>query len=137
LSFLLDTNIISEVRKGGDCDPGVAAWYATIQVDEIFLSALVIGEIRKGVELLSRRDVLKAKRLDRWLVQVTQAFEGRILPVDGLVAEEWGKMSAIRTVPVIDGLIAATAKVRGLTLATRNVADVEGLGVKLLNPFQR
>jgi predicted nucleic acid-binding protein len=125
LSYLLDTNIISEVRKGVDCDPGVANWYATIRADEIFLSALVIGELRKGVELLARRDLQRAKRLERWLIQVAQAFEGRILPVDALVAEEWGKMNAIRTVSVIDGLIAATAKVRGLTLVTRNRADVE------------
>ncbi len=85
----------------------------------------MIGELRKGVELLARQDLQRAKRLERWLIQVAQAFEGRILPVDALVAEEWGKMNAIRTVSVIDGLIAATAKVRGLTLVTRNRADVE------------
>lgn len=137
MSYLLDTNIISEIRKGADCDSGVAVWYAAIRAEEIFLSALVIGEIRKGVELLSRRDLLRARALDRWLRQITQAFEQRILPVDASIAEEWGRMNAMRTVPVVDGLIAATAKVRGLTLVTRNETDVAGLGVKLLNPFQR
>jgi len=136
LSYLIDTNVISEIRKGNRCDPVVADWWAGIAEDQLYLSALVIGEIRKGVELARTRDPQKATVLERWLGEVTGAFGDRILPVSTDVAEEWGRMNAIRPVPVIDALLAATAKVNGLTLATRNEADVAGLGAEVLNPFK-
>jgi len=135
LNYLIDTNIISEVRKGDRCDANVAAWYASIADEDLFLSTLVVGEIRKGVELLRARDAGKATALERWLQDVESAFEGRILGIDNAVSHQWGRMSAIRTVPVIDGLIAATALANGLTLVTRNDKDVSGLGVHVLNPF--
>jgi predicted nucleic acid-binding protein len=96
----------------------------------------VLGEIRKGVELARRRDPRKAAALEAWLGDVISGFGDRVLPVDATVAEEWGRMNAIRPVPVIDALLAATAKANGLTLATRNGADVAGLGVEVLNPFE-
>lgn len=136
MSFLIDTNIISEVRKGDRCDEAVAAWWAGVAEDEIWLSALVLGEIRKGVELARRRDPQKATVLETWLSDVVSGFGDRVLPVDASVAEEWGRMNAIRPVPVIDALLAATAKANDLTLVTRNEADVAGLGVEVLNPFQ-
>lgn len=135
MSFLIDTNIISEVRKGDRCDPAVAAWWAGVAEDDLWLSALVLGEIRKGVELARRRDPRKADALEAWLSDVVAGFGDRVLPVDATVAEEWGRMNAIRPVPVIDALLAATAKANGLTLVTRNEADVAGLGVEVLNPF--
>lgn len=135
MNYLIDTNIISEVRKGDRCDANVAAWYASIADEDLFLSTLVVGEIRKGVELLRARDAGKATALERWLQDVESAFEGRILGIDNAVSHQWGRMSAIRTVPVIDGLIAATALANGLTLVTRNDKDVSGLGVHVLNPF--
>lgn len=135
MTFLIDTNIISEVRKGTRCDGNVAKWYATIDDSDLYLSALVVGEIRKGIELARPRDPAKAETLERWLKEVIAAFDGRILPIDTAVANEWGKMSAIRPIPVIDGLLAATAKINHKTLVTRNDADVQGLGAKLLNPF--
>lgn len=136
MSFLIDTNVISEIRKGTRCDPGVAAWWAEVAEDDLWLSALVLGEIRKGVELARRRDPQKAAALEAWLGEVVAGFADRVLPVDAAVAEEWGRMNAIRPVPVIDALLAATAKANGLTLVTRNEADVAGIGVEVLNPFR-
>jgi hypothetical protein len=136
VSYLIDTNIISEVRKGDRCDPHVSAWYASVAGEELFLSTLVLGEIRKGVELARARDAGKATVLERWLRQVEAAFDGRVLGVDNAVSDQWGRMSATRPVPVIDGLLAATALTHGLTLVTRNDRDVAGLGAAVLNPFR-
>jgi predicted nucleic acid-binding protein len=136
VSYLIDTNIISEVRKGARCNPQVSAWYASIADEDIFLSALVLGEIRKGVELARPRDADKAAVLERWLREVELAFDGRVLGIDNMVSDQWGRMSAIRSVPVIDGLLAATALTNGLTLVTRNDRDIAGLGVTVLNPFK-
>lgn len=135
MSFLIDTNVISEVRKGALCDGNVAAWYASVADSDLYLSALVLGEIRKGVELARRRDPAKAAALQVWLDAVAASFADRVIPVDRPVADAWGRMSAIRPVPVIDGLLAATAEVHGLTFVTRNAADVAGLGARILNHF--
>jgi predicted nucleic acid-binding protein len=136
MSYLIDTNIISEVRKGDRCDPHVSAWYASIADEDLFLSTLVLGEIRKGVELARPRDPDKATALERWLRQVTTAFDNRVLGIDNAVADQWGRLCAIRPIPVIDGLLAATAMTHGLTLVTRNDRDIAGLGAVVLNPFQ-
>jgi toxin FitB len=136
LSFLLDTNIISEVRKAERCDPSVAAWYASIEESELYLSVLVTGEIRKGIERARRRDPTRAEVFERWLAGIIEAFDRRILPIDRAVADEWGRLSAIRTIPVADGLLAATASVHGIILATRNERNVAGLGVPIVNPFE-
>ena len=136
MSYLIDTNIISEVRKGDRCDRRVAAWYASVADEDLFLSTLVLGEIRKGVELARRRDPDKAAVLERWLGQVELAFGGRVLGIDNAVADQWGRMSALRPAPVVDGLLAATAMTNALTLVTRNDRDVAGLGAAVLNPFR-
>lgn len=136
MSFLIDTNIISEIRKGARCNPGVARWWADVAEGDLWLSTLILGEVRKGIELARRRDPDKASALEAWLGEVVAGFGDRLLPVDASVADEWGRMSAIRPVPVIDALLAATAKANGLTLVTRNGADVAGLGVEVLNPFE-
>ena len=133
--FLLDTNIVSEVRKGQRSDTNVSNWYAGVSESKLFISSLTVGEIRKGIELVRRRDVDQAKALEKWLQTVIQSFSGRILTVDTEEAETWGRMSAIRPVPVIDGLLAATAAAHDMTLVTRNVSDVDGLGVRVLDPF--
>jgi predicted nucleic acid-binding protein len=135
VSYLIDTNIISEVRKGERCDPHVSAWYASIADEQLFLSTLVLGEIRKGVELVRPRDADKAAALERWLRQIEAAFDGRVLGIDNAVSDQWGRMSAIRSIPVIDGLLAATAATNGLTLVTRKDRDIAGLGAMVLNPF--
>jgi len=135
VNYLIDTNIISEVRKGARCDAHVSAWYASIADEDLYLSTLVLGEIRKGVELARPRDAGKAAALERWLREIEVAFDGRVLGIDNAVSDQWGRMSAIRPIPVIDGLLAATALINGLTLVTRNDRDVAGLGASVLNPF--
>ncbi|WP_407051218.1 type II toxin-antitoxin system VapC family toxin [Methyloraptor flagellatus] len=135
MTYLIDTNIISEIRKGERCNTGVAAWYAGIADADLFLSTLVLGEIRKGIELARARDRDKASALERWLRAIEIAFAGRVLGIDNAVADQWGRMTAIRPIPVIDGLLAATALANGLTLVTRNERDVAGLGASVFNPF--
>jgi toxin FitB len=97
---------------------------------------LVLGEIRKDVERARRTDAAQARALEKWLSTVKESYGERILPIDQMVAEEWGSMSAIRPVPTVDTLLAATAKVHRMTSATRNVADVTGLGADVMNPFE-
>ena len=135
MSYLIDTNVISELRKGDSCDPAVAEWWAKVGEDELWISALVLGEIRRGIELSRRRDPQKAKALEAWLEEVVAGFGHRVLQVDEQVADEWGRMNAIRPLPVIDALLAATARANGLIFVTRNGSDVQGVGVDILNPF--
>lgn len=135
MSYLLDTNVISELRKGERADANVASWFADLADEEIFLSVLTIGEIRRGIESVRRRDPDSAAALDRWLALLCEVHEDRILPINRAIAEEWGRMNVPDPLPVVDGLLAATARVLGLTLVTRNIADVKGAGVELLDPF--
>lgn len=134
--FLLDTNVISELRKRDKCDARVAVWYAGIPEGDLFISVVVAGELRKGVERLSRRDPRQAEALDRWLREVERSYADRVLPIDARVADVWGRISAIRPVPVVDALLAATVRVHDMILVTRNSSDVEGLGATVLNPFE-
>lgn len=133
MSHLLDTNVISEIRRGRD--PGVRGWADQLVDSELYLSTLTLGEIRKGIDLLRRRDASQADALADWLAQLRRRFAQRILGIDATIAEEWGRINAIRTRNTVDSLIAATARVHGLTIATRNVADFEGCGVPLVNPW--
>jgi predicted nucleic acid-binding protein len=135
MGFLIDTNILSEVQKGDRGDPGVRAWYDVVDPHELYLSVLVLGEVRQGIERLRRRDPIQAQRLAERLALIKAGFVDRILPVSTAVAERWGHNNVPDALPVIDGLLAATAQVHGLTLVTRNVKDVERSGVSLLNPF--
>ena len=135
MSYLVDTNVVSELRKKRRCDPGVAAWFAQAPSEEIYLSALTLGEIRKGIESLRRRDEASAGVLDRWLRELAVAYAGRILPVDQAVAEQWGCFNVPDPLSMLDSLLAATASVHGMTLVTRNLKDVERTGVDCLNPF--
>ena len=136
MNFLIDTNIISEVRKGRKCNPDVARWYEGIKDESLYLSVLVIGEIRKGVKRVRLKDTAQANALESWLMAVAKAFGDRILPVDRAVADEWGRLGSSRPLPVIDGLLAATAKVHRMTLVTRNTTDIVDLDVRVLNPFE-
>lgn len=135
MSYLLDTNIISELRKGKRADTNVTAWFADVGEEEIFLSVLTIGEIRRGIESVRRRDLDSAAALDRWLTLVSEAHADRVIPIDRAITEEWGRMNVPDPLPVVDGLLAATARVLGLALVTRNVTDVEATGVEVLDPF--
>ena len=100
-----------------------------------FLSVLTLGEIRRGIESVRRRDPDGAAALDRWLGSLAELHEDRILPLDRAIAEEWGRLNVSDPLPVVDGLLAATARIAGMTLATRNTSDVERTGVSCVNPF--
>ena len=136
MSYLIDTNVISEVRKRARCDRHVARWYASVGDDELYLSVLVLGEIRTGVERARAKDLQKAGVLEAWLDGLVVQFGERVFAIDRDVTDQWGRMRATRPIPTVDGLLAATARVHGLTLVTRNAADVAGLGASVLNPFE-
>jgi predicted nucleic acid-binding protein len=136
LKFLLDTNVISEIRKLERTDPNVAKWVAQTPVKEIGTSVLVLAEIRRGIELKRRRDAEQAAALDRWFAQMRTRLGDRVLPIDEPIAEAWALLSVPDRLPLIDGLLAATAKVHGLMLVTRNTADVARTGVAILYPFK-
>jgi toxin FitB len=135
VKFLLDTNIISELRKRDRAHPSVARWVARTQVEDIGTSVIVLAEIRRGIELKRRRDPDQAKSLDRWFAHMRTRLGDRVLLIDEPIAEAWALLGVPDALPLIDGLLAATAKVHGLTLVTRNVADIARTGVSLLDPF--
>lgn len=137
MAYLLDTNIVSELRKGRRCDVGVRAWFDTLDEDDAYLSVLVIGEIERGIERIRKRDPKSATRLRRWLSALVTRFDDRILPVTLSIARTWGTLSAPTPIPTVDGLLAATAHVHGLVLATRNVTDIHSLDIEWVNPFER
>lgn len=135
MSILLDTNVVSEIRRGRDVN--VAAWAAHWKDADLYVSVLTIGEIRKGIERLRARDQAQAAVFATWLDELRKRFGDRILPIDIDASDEWGKLNAARERPTVDSLIAATARVHNLTIATRNTADFEGCDVRLLDPWQR
>jgi predicted nucleic acid-binding protein len=135
MTLLLDTNVLSELRRRQP-DRNVLTWYETVSSADLFLSVLTIGEIRLGIERLRRKDPAQADTIDQWLHGLQAGYRDRLIEVDAAVAEEWGHMNVPDPLPVIDGLLAASAKIRGWTLVTRNVADLRSSGVSLLNPFE-
>ena len=134
MDFLPDTNVFSELRRRTP-DKNVLDWFATTRAGQLHLSVLVIGEIRQGIGRLERRDAVQGGRLDEWLDRLLSTYADRILPITTDIAQEWGRLNVPDPVAPIDGLLAATAKVHGMTLVTRNIADVKRTGVALLNPF--
>lgn len=135
MGFLIDTNILSEIQKGERADIDVKTWYANCNPDDFFLSVLVVGEICQGIERLRRRDPAQAERLEQRLADVLSMMQGRILPITENIAQRWGSINSPDPLPVIDGLLAATALEYGLILVTRNVRDIKRSGVLFLNPF--
>ena len=133
--FLLDTNVVSELRKRERCAPKVNAWAQGVEPNQNFLSVLVIGELTRGAILRRRTDHAAADALGQWITRLTRLYADRILPITLEIAREWGRLSALRPIPLEDGLLAATAHVHRLTLVTRNTRNVEGLGVSVLNPW--
>ena len=134
--FLLDTNVVSELRRRKRAEPRVLAWATSVEPTDLFLSAITLFELQKGALLLRRRDQKQAALLDRWIrTYVLQSFARRILPFDESVAMRCASLHVPNTRPERDAMIAATALVHGLTVATRNVADFVPMGVALLNPW--
>ena len=133
--YLLDTNVISELRKRDRASEYVRSWLHAHRADEFWLSVLVVGELRRGVELVARRDDAAASALRAWLDSTVQDYADRILPITLAISERWATLSVPDPIPVIDGLLAATAIEHHLTLATRNVSDVRATGAEVVNPF--
>jgi predicted nucleic acid-binding protein len=135
VTYLLDTNVLSETRKRHPA-PGVVNWIKSTPPDQLHVSVLTLGEITLGItHIRARGDHLQAAILERWLDGIEKGFADRALPVTARVAAEWGRQQPPWPVPVIDALIAATARVNGLTIVTRNLRDFESAGVPLINPF--
>ena len=134
MRYLLDTNVVSELRRKTP-DAKVLAWFGSTDPSTLHISVLTLGEIVKGAEGLSRRDPVAGRALLAWLDGLRQHYLDRLVGIDAAVAEEWGRLSAARTLPVIDGLLAATALVQGMTLVTRNASDIAGTGVIVVNPW--
>ena len=136
MSYLVDTNVLSELRRKQP-DGRVVAWMEQRPAQALYLSVLTLGEIRKGIERL-QGDARQSALLDWLEVELPRFFWGRVLAVDAHTADRWDRLqgSAGRPLPAIDSLLAATALQHDLTLVTRNTADFDGLGVRLVNPWQ-
>lgn len=134
--YLLDTNVLSEVRKGNRANPHALSWFQTIDESDLFISVLVLGEIRAGIERVRSYDSNQSRALERWLDGLETAYADRIFPITAAVADRWGRLSATNRPPVVDGLMAATALENDLVLVTRNSQDVARTGVKTIDPFQ-
>jgi hypothetical protein len=134
--FLLDTNVLSELRRPERADRNVARWSSGISVTQVFISAISLLEIERGALRVARKDVAQGKVLRVWIDgQLLIRFDGRILPVDAAVALQCAKLHIPDPKPERDALIAATALMHGLTMVTRNVDDFSSTGVRLLNPW--
>jgi toxin FitB len=136
--YLLDTNVVSELRKvrAGKADRNVARWADSVEAGELYISAITVEELEIGIQLAERRDAVQGEMLRTWMTRhVMSAFTGRILPVDVAVALPSASLHIPDPRTVRDGLIAGTALAHGMTIVTRNIADFAGTGAELLNPW--
>ncbi|MGA2953193.1 MAG: type II toxin-antitoxin system VapC family toxin, partial [Caulobacteraceae bacterium] len=135
MTYLIDTNVWSELRNRSRADSNVRTWAESANPAELYLSVVTVFELERGVLLIARRDAEQGSRLRRWLEErVLEPFDGRILPIDALIARRCAALHVPDPRPERDALIAATALMHGLTVVTRNVGDFQPMGVALLNP---
>ena len=137
--YLIDTNVISEARKGSGADPGVRAFFGAVsdQDQPLYLASITIGELRRGVDLIRRRgDAAQADALEQWLAVLLETYGDRVLVLDAEAAQLWGRLRVPHPEHALDKQIAAIALLHDLTVVTRNTADFLPTGVALLNPFQ-
>lgn len=135
MKYLIDTNVLSELRNGVRADAGVRAWLTEAPAGSLWLSVLTLGELRRGIESIRRRDPVAAETLETWYGRIVSTHADRILPVSEPTADQWGRLNVPDPIPSVDGLIAATALVHGLIVVTRNTRDFARAGVAVLNPF--
>jgi len=135
LQYLLDTNVLSETRKR-QANQRVISFLSAAEPLALYISVLTLGELRKGAALLERRDPDSAKKIASWVDGLEFSFADRILGIDTATARRWGELSAQRPRPVVDTLLAATALVHDLTFVTRNTSDLEGIKLKLFDPWK-
>ncbi len=133
--FLLDTNVLRELRKARRCDAGVRDWIQNAAAEELFVSVMALGEIRRGIEHIHIRDPDQARALEKWLQSLKTEFADRILPVDERVADQWGRLGLQHPAPVLDAFLAATALVYDLTVVSRDEGGFRNAGVPFINPF--
>lgn len=135
MAFLLDTNVLSELRNPKKANPDVLSWAQKHSMEQHFISVLSIGEIRKGIELLRRRAPDQCPAFETWLDAIRSNYRDNIIPLSESIMEEWGSLMARKMLPALDSLIAATALNLNLTLVTRNEKDFQGVGLAMVNPF--
>ena len=135
--YLLDTNVVSELRKGDRANSGLAAWYRERDKRELYLSVITLAELRRGIAMIAKRDPPQADSLARWCRTLQRGFSraGHLLSLRPAEALAWGELMAIRPLPILDAFLAATAKSHNLILVTRNEAAFAGLPVTVENPF--
>jgi len=136
MKFLLDTNVVSELRKSRPASE-VLLFIKNADASALFISVLTLGELRRGAAIKKRTDAELARRLAEWIDGIESSFADRILAVDAAIARVWGELSANRSRPVVDTLLAATAIAHDLVLVTRNVDDVRDIQIEVLNPWQK
>ena len=137
MNCLVDTNVVSELRKGERADPLVIDWFRRCRPQDVFLSVLTVGELRRGVRRIQRRDSKAASVMEVWLDRILDRFRDRVLDVDPAVAERWGHLGVPDPLPDVDGLIAATALVHDLVVVTRNVKHIAPTGARHFDPFEQ
>ena len=131
--YLLDTNVVSELRKRKP-HGAVLAWFTALREDQIYLSAVTLGELQSGIELTRQQDPDKAREIEEWVDELAASYQ--VLTMDAACFREWGRIMHRKSDDLIeDGMIAATARVHGLVVATRNIEDFRNLKVELFNPF--
>lgn len=135
MAFLIDTNVLSELRKVSQCDAKVRAWALSNSHAQHWISVLSLGEIRKGIELLRKKSAAQCPAFEQWLITIEASYSGCILPITEPISDQWGRLQAKQSMPAIDCLLAATAMVHKLTVVTRNTKDFKAAGVPVLNPF--
>ena len=136
MKYLLDTNVISEVRKGRRAHSAVLKWWSETKIEDIYTSVMVLGEIRQGVECLRIKDSQRALEIESWLQSITASMGTRLLVVNQKIADTWGRMGVNRSLPLVESMLAATALAHDMTFVTRNTKDIRDTGVSYLNPFE-
>ncbi|MFK5921925.1 MAG: type II toxin-antitoxin system VapC family toxin [Verrucomicrobiota bacterium] len=135
--YLLDTNVVSELRKKQHSSPRLRNWFKNVNASSLFLSVVTIAEIQHGIELISKRDKIQAELLIQWKSRLQNSYQNldHLLSLDPDTAQQWGKLQSLRPLPAMDAWLAATAIVHDLTIVTRNEKDFARLPIKLLNPW--